>query len=161
MLQRACLTVLFAAGMAIAAISAAQQTSGDYATDLGQVYGGYQQILALKDACDTAVPGTRAANGRAFSAWQTRHQELLAELKHRVTAMIQLASSDERDYARNLGKYEGAILRTREEHKASYLGLAADVLHVQCQRLPELLTSPEGDLSVVFASELKTIRKHK
>jgi hypothetical protein len=139
----------------------AAESSGDYATDLGQVYGGYQQILALKDACDAAATATRAANDRAVSAWQTRHEALLAELKRRVTAMIRLASSDEQDYARNLGKYEGAILRAREEHKASFLGLGADGLRLQCQGMPKLLTGPDGDLSAVFARELKTIRKHK
>jgi hypothetical protein len=148
-------------GMLVPAQAVAQQASGDYATDLGVVYAGYQRIIALKEACDEAVPDTRPANERAFAAWQKRHAELLAELKRRVTAMIRRASSDEQEYSRKLGKYEGAILFSREEQKISFLTAGSDVLRAQCQRAPELLKGPEGDLAVVFASELETIRKRK
>jgi len=155
------LTALLVAGMTVAAQVAAQQASGDYATDLGYVYGGYQRIIALKEACDEAVPATRAANERAFSEWQTRHGELLADLKRRVTAMIRRASSDEKDYARNLGKYEGAILLNREEQKMAFLLGGSEALGTHCRGVPELLKGPEGALSTVFADELETIRKHK
>lgn len=148
-------------GMMFAGQVAAQQASGDYATDLGVVYAGYQRILALKEACDEAVPETRAANERAFAAWQKRHQELLAELKRRVTAMIRRASRDEQQFSRNLGKYEGAILLSREEQKVSFLTAGSKMLRAQCQRAPELLNGPEGDLAVVFSGELETIRKRK
>ncbi|HXV11773.1 MAG TPA: hypothetical protein VD839_13315 [Burkholderiales bacterium] len=148
-------------GMLVTAQVVAQQASGDYATDLGVVYAGYQRIIALKEACDEAVPETRPANDRAFAAWQKRHAELLAELKRRVTAMIRRASRDEQEYTRNLGKYEGAILFSREEQKISFLTAGSDALRAQCQRAPELLKGPEGDLAVVFASELETIRKRK
>ena len=139
----------------------AQQASGDYATDLGVVYAGYQRIIALKEACDEAVPETRAANQRAFAAWQSRHQDLLSELKRRVTAMIRRISGDDQEYSRNLGKYEGAILLSREEQKISFLSAGADTLRAQCKRAPELMKGPEGDLAAVFAGELETIRKRK
>lgn len=157
----ACLSVSFIAAMTITARAAAQQTSGDYATDLGSVYAGYQEIIALKEACDEAVPGTRAANERAFSEWEARHKALAAELKRRVSDMVRSASSDQRDYARNLGKYEGAILRSREENRMSFLALGAQKLRADCERMPALLRSPEADLNVTFAAELATIRKHK
>ena len=160
-LQKTCFCAVFTAGVMVAAGGAAQQASGDYATDLGVVYAGYQRIIALKEACDEAVPETRAANERAFSEWQARHAKLLAELKRRVTAMIRRASTDERDYARNLGKYEGAILLSREEQKMTFLDAGADALKAQCRRAPELLRSQEGDLAAVFSSELETIRRRK
>ncbi len=160
-LEIAGFTAALVGGMMLAAQVAAQQASGDYATDLGVVYAGYQRIIALKEACDEAVPDTRAANERAFAAWQRRHQELLAELKRRVTAMIRRASRDEREYSRNLGKYEGAILLSREEQKVSFFTAGSDTLRAQCQRAPELLKGPEGDLAAVFAGELETIRKRK
>lgn len=148
-------------GMLIAATVVAQQASGDYATDLGVVYAGYQRIIALKEACEEAVPETRATNEKAFAAWQKRHEALLDDLKRRVTAMIRRASRDEQEFSRNLGKYEGAILLSREEQKISFLTAGSDTLRAQCRRAPELLKGPEGDLAVVFASELETIRKRK
>lgn len=155
----------FAAVLALDIVTAgrvaAQQASGDYATDLGVVYAGYQRIIALKEACDEAYPGTRGANARAFSEWQARHAKLLGELKQRVTTMIRRASNGEQDFARNLGKYEGAILLSREEQKFAFLTEGAETLKARCRQAPELLTGPEGDLTLVFARELETIRKRK
>lgn len=156
-----CLAASLVAGMTMAAQVATQRASGDYATDLGYVYAGYQRIIALKEACDEAVPDTRAANERAFSEWRTRHSELLAELKRRVTAMVRRASGDEKDYARNLGKYEGAILLSREEQKMVFLSAGSEALRTQCRGVPQLLRGPEGDLGAVFANELETIRQRK
>ena len=149
------------AGTLIATTVVAQQASGDYATDLGVVYAGYQRIIALKEACEEAVPDTRTANEKAFAAWQKRHEALLDDLKRRVTAMIRRASRNEQEFSRNLGKYEGAILLSREEQKISFLTAGSDTLRAQCRRAPELLQGPEGDLAVVLAGELETIRKHK
>jgi hypothetical protein len=135
--------------------------TGDYATDLGVVYGGYQRMLGMKEACDTAVPATRPANEKAFSAWQAQHGALIRELQRRVTAMIRLASQDEKEYARNLGKYEGAILQDRREYKEVLMGLGIDELRVQCQRMPEMLEGAAADLGKVYEAELAVIRKRK
>lgn len=154
-------SVFVVLGIAMVARVAAQQASGDYATDLGVVYAGYQRIIALKEACDEAYPGTRKANAQAYSEWQARHARLLEELRRRVTAMIRRASSGEQDYARNLGKYEGAILLSREEQKFGFLSEGAETLKARCRQAPELLRGPEGDLARVFSRELETIRKRK
>jgi len=148
--------------MAIAGGSAiAAESSGNYATDLARVFGGYQRILALKEACDTAVPVARASNNKAFSAWEAQHRTLLQDLRQRVDAMIRGASKDREDYVRNLGKYEGEILLQRKEYRDTLLALGADDLRGQCQRVPETLKGHEADLAAVYASELQTIRKRK
>jgi hypothetical protein len=154
--------IFFLAGLAVAprAVFAAEaEATSDYSTDLGRVYGGYHRIVAEKEACDAAVPASRAANGAAFAAWQKSHQSLVQELRQRVTAMIRLASTDERDYARNLGKYEGAILQEREDYRSQLLKLPAEELRGQCQRMAAVLKGPESDLAKVYANELAAIRK--
>jgi hypothetical protein len=147
---------VFAHGAALAA-----ESSGDYAQDLGRVYGAYQRLLAMKEACDSAVPATRAANGKAFAAWQAQYRPLVQELQRRVTAMIRLASKDEQDYTRNVGKYEGAILEERLEYKELLIGLGAEELGQQCRRWPTYLKSSEADFGKTYAAELTTIRKRK
>jgi len=154
-------TGLAAAALAVGCATAAAEATGNYATDLATVYGGYQRLLALKEACDKAQPASRAANDRAFAAWETQNQALVQELQRRVTAMIRLASQDEKDYARNLGKYEGAILQERQEYRDTLLGLGAEDLRAQCQRMPETLRGPAGDLGRTYAAELAVIRKRK
>ena len=132
-----------------------------YAADLGRVYGGYQRMLAMKEACDTAIPAARAANDKAFAAWQAQHRTLVQDLQRRVTAMILAASTDKDDYVRNIGKYEGEILLERKEYRDTLLGLGTDELRDQCQRMPETLKGSGADLAQVYAAELATIRKRK
>src|SRR5262245_2896720 len=96
---RASLVAVIAAGYCAAA---AAEATGNYATERAAVYGGYQRLLAMKETCDKALPATRAANDRAFAAWEAQNQALVQELQRRVTTMIRAASQDEKDYARNL-----------------------------------------------------------
>lgn len=153
--------LLFASLVLAPLAGAASESSGDYATDLATVYGGYQRMVAMKEACDKVVPATRAVNDKAFAAWTAQHRALVQELQRRVTAMIRLASTDEKDYARNLGKYEGAILQERQDYRETLLGLGADELREQCQRMPESLKGENADLAKVYATELAVIRKRK
>jgi len=152
---------LLIAIFALVSQTAAAEASGDYATDLATVYGGYQRMLGMKEACDVAAPAVRPANEKAFAAWQARHRALIQELQRRVTVMIRLASDDEKEYARNLGKYEGAILQERQEYRETLLGLGAEEMREQCQRMPQMLRAPGADLGKVYAAELETIRKRK
>jgi hypothetical protein len=152
---------LLLAWLALSSSAMAADSSADYATDLAIVYGGYQQILAMKDACDKAVPGSRAANDKAFTAWAAQHRVLLQELQRRVTAMIRLASTDEKDYTRNLGKYEGEMLQMREEHRDALLKRDTKDLRSQCRNMPGVLKGPEADLAKVYAVELEAIRQRK
>jgi len=148
--------------MALASAGAAEaQVPDSYAADLGRVYGGYQRMLAMKEACDSAVPAARAANDKAFAAWQAQHRMLIQDLQRRVTAMILAASTDKDDYVRNIGQYEGAILLERKEYRDTLLGLGTEELREQCQRMPEMLKSPSADLAQVYAAELATLRKRK
>jgi hypothetical protein len=139
----------------------AAEADDDYASDLSRVYWGYYQVLAQKEACDTSVPATRAANDKALAAWQAQHRALVQELQRRVTAMIRAASRDEKDYARNLGKYEGAILQERREYRDSLLKLGPEELRAQCQSMAEVLKGPDADLAKIYAAELEAVRKRK
>jgi len=156
-LTLAAVTVALASG----GTAAAAEAPGNYATDLARVYGGYQRILALKEACDTAVPAARAANNRAYAAWEAQHRALLQNLRQRVEAMILGASKDKEEYARNLGKYEGEILLQRKEYRDMLLALGAEELRGQCQRVPETLQGADANLGRVYAAELETIRRRK
>ncbi|MGH8702131.1 MAG: hypothetical protein ACREVR_13310 [Burkholderiales bacterium] len=150
-----------AAALALAATAAAAQVPDSYAADLGRLYGGYQRMLAMKEACDAAVPAARAANDKAFATWQAQHRSLIQDLQRRVKAMILAASTDKDDYVRNVGKYEGEILLDRKEYRDTLLGLGTEELRDQCQRMPEALKGSGADLAQVYAAELATIRKRK
>lgn len=154
--------ISFTATVALAyGVASAAETTGDYATDLGRVYGGYQRIVAMKEACDTAIPAARAVSDKAFAAWEAQHRALIQDLQRRVSAMVRAASKDREDYVRNIGKYEGAILLERKEYRDTLIGLGTDELREQCQRMPEMLKGPGADLAKIYSAELETIRKRK
>lgn len=142
------------------AAPAAAQSSGNYSEDLARVYAGHQRILALRDACDEAVPAQRDSHHKAYDGWRKRHHAMLQDLDRRLTLMIRQASRDQQEYSRNLGKYEGAILQQREDYKKDLLSDRAE-LGQQCSQLPAYLQSPEADFSKKYAEELQTIGKRK
>jgi hypothetical protein len=131
----------------------------DYPSNLREVYGAYQAVLARRDTCATAFPQSRATSDKAFGAWHAKHRKLIDELEQRVAMMIRAASKDEKDYARNVGKYEGAILRQREEVKKELLQQLPGDLEAMCKAMPDFLRSADSDLEQAFAEELAIVRK--
>ncbi|MEN3352615.1 MAG: hypothetical protein V7640_773 [Betaproteobacteria bacterium] len=73
--------------------------------------------------------------------------------------MIRGASRDEKDYAKNIGKYEGAILRQREEVKQTLLQQPRTELELECKALPEFLQGADSDLEKEFSEQLAILRK--
>ena len=86
--------------------------------------------------------------------------ELIDELDQRLAMMIRGASKDQQTVnARNVGKYEGAILQQREEVKRELLQQLPSDLEAMCKALPAFLRSTESDLEKLYPEELAIIRK--
>ncbi|HEX2830376.1 MAG TPA: hypothetical protein VHP37_28825 [Burkholderiales bacterium] len=148
----------FVASFLCTAAASAAVTASEYRTSLLEVYGRYQAVFALRDACSTAFPAMKAANEKAFTGWQSRHRRLHDELDQRFALMIRAYSKDDKDYARNFGKYNGAVLRQRDEVKQSLLADRGD-LEVRCKGLPEFLAGRDSDLETEFANEWLVLRQ--
>ena len=146
---------------ALACAHAVAEATGNYATDLSRVYEAPQLVRAIKEACETAHVASRAANQAAYNGWRKRHQALLHELEMRFTAMVRAASTDEQDYAKNLGKYAGAVIDLRREVSDQFLAQPAPEVERRCREFPQYLKGEEGDLPKRYADELKSIRKRK
>jgi hypothetical protein len=131
----------------------------DYPTSLRQLYGAYQGVLARRDACAAAHAGERRVYDRAFESWQARHRSLIQELEHRFALLIRGASKDEKDYVRNLGKYEGLVLRQREEVKHELLKRPPSELAAMCKALPAFLAGPDSDIASAYPEELALVRR--
>ena len=72
--------------------------------------------------------------------------------------MIRGASKDDKEYARNIGKIEGRLLKQRQDTKQALLTQPRLELNELCKSLPELLLGKESDLEIMYAKELKSIR---
>ena len=154
-----CSVVVVAALAGIGPANASEDSRAAYSASLTEVYGAYQSILARREACGSAFPQSRSATDKAYVGWQSRHKKVLAELDQRVNMMIRGASRDEKEYAKNIGKYEGAILRQREEVKQTLLQQPRPELELECKAMPEFLQGADSDLEKEFAEQLVVLRK--
>ncbi len=146
-----------AAGLPAAAAGAA----GDYGANLSTVYFAHQRLLALREACDEALPAQAQANAQAYVSWQARHKALLNELDARLTLMIRGAAKDEKEYMRSVGKYEGSILEYRREQREQILAQPRDGIEQGCGDYRNYLTGSGSDFHREYADELRELRKRK
>lgn len=139
----------------------AAQNPGEYGASLSRIYFAHQRLLAVRDACDQAYPAQVKANAQAYVSWQKRHKALLSELDARVTLMIRGASKDERDYMRNIGKYEGSILDYRNSERDELLAQPRDGMEQGCADFRNYLTGTGSDFQKEYAEELRVVRQRK
>jgi hypothetical protein len=145
---------------ALAAATAANaQDAPAYSNSLALVYGAHQRVLTLKDACASALPKRKPDIDKAYDAWKARNQKVLGELDDHVAAMIRRQSKDAKEYAINVGKYEGGRLQEREEGKQAFLSLPRSEVEQLCTEFPKTLSGGDTDLERAYADELRTIRK--
>ncbi len=144
---------------AIAGMSslACAQAPGNYAADLGTLYGERYSVQVQKDVCISVQPKTRAALQKAYDAWLVRHEDLIEDLDNRFQAMVKRASRDQKEYSRLFGKYQGAAMSQRQEQKDALLALPGDELLRQCKELPDYLSSPKSNIPVKYPDEFKTV----
>lgn len=139
----------------------AAEGGGAYGESLSRVYFAHQRLLAVREACDQAIPEQAAASAKAYAAWQSRHKALLGELEARFSLMIRGASKDEREYMRNVGKYEGAIVEYRNSQRDELLAQPRDGMDQGCADYRNYLTGSGSDFSKEYADELRVLRKRK
>lgn len=152
---------LLCAGLMAGLPAAAAEKAGDYGANLSKIYFAHQRLLALREACDQALPGQAKAGEKAYVAWQARHQALLNELDARLTLMIRGASKDEKEYMRNVGKYEGSILEYRTENREQILAQPREGIEQVCGDFRNYLTGSGSDFRKEYAEELRELRKRK
>lgn len=153
--------VLLCAALMVGLPAAAAEKTGDYGTNLSTIYFAHQRLLALREACDQVLPAQVKLNEKAYAAWQARHKALLSELDARLTLMIRGASKDEREYMRNIGKYEGSILEYRSENREQILAQPRDGIEQVCADFRNYLNGSGSDFHKDYADELREIRKRR
>ena len=153
--------VLLCAVLVAGLPAAAAEKAGDYGANLREIYFAHQRLLALREACDQALPALAKASEKAYATWQARHKALLSELDARLTLMIRRDSKDEKEYMRNVGKYEGAILEYRNDKRDELLAQPRDGMGLFCSDFRNYLTGSGSDFNKEYAAELRELRKRK
>lgn len=147
------------------ALPATAQDTGDagspYGASLSRVYLAHQRLLAVRDACAQAFPAQARAGEKAYASWLMRHKGLLNELDNRVTLMIRGSSKDEKDYMRNVGKYEGSVLEYRNGERDDLLAQPREGMEQGCTDFRNYLTGSGSDFNREYAEELRVLRQRK
>ena len=160
--MRTTLSIVVAALLVVASGSrAADQETENYVASLSRVYDHTLWIRAVKEGCDSEDKKTAGANSVAYNSWRRRNSALLDELERRFLVLVHGASTDQKDYTKNVGKYMGEVVQHREDIKRNFLGGPAEDVQRQCKGFAEALRGDEGNLEKRYAEELKTIRKRK
>ncbi len=152
---------LLCASLAAGLPVAAAENPGDYGANLREIYFAHQRLLALREACDEALQAQAQAQAKAYASWQARHKALLNELDERLTLMIRGESKDEKEYMRNVGKYEGSIVEYRNDRRDELLAQPRDGMAQFCGDYRNYLTGSGSDFHREYAEELREIRKRK
>ncbi|MGE5526166.1 MAG: hypothetical protein ACM3SS_20815 [Rhodospirillaceae bacterium] len=161
MIRRFFSALLACACTALPVTASSADAAPSYGQELAQVYGTYQAVVARREACNEALPGMKANTEKSYTAWRNRNAKTVAELDERLGRMIRGASKDDKEYARNIGKYEGAMLQQRNDVKRALLAQPREELDALCKTLPDFLSSKESDLESLYAEELKSIRSRR
>ena len=141
---------------------AGAQAAGDYPANLATLYNERPRLVAFKDACSRVLPQVRRDTQKAYEEWVDRHEDVLENLEARFLLMIKKASRDEKEYARNYGKYQGAVMQERQAQKEAFLKLPKDELIKECKEFPAYLRSPKSDMYNVYPDEFNAIyRRNK
>lgn len=132
-----------------------------YGASLSRIYLAHQKVLAVRDACAQAFPAQEKAGEKAYATWQSRHRALLNEIDTRVVMMIRGSSRDEKDYMRNIGKYEGSILEYRNGERDDLLAQPRDGMEQGCADFRNYLIGSGSDFNREYADELRVLRQRK
>jgi len=128
-----------------------------YSNDLATLYHEHQRVLAMRDACTTAQPLSKADVDGAYDDWRTRHARLLDDLENRFAAVIKRASKDQSDYSRNYAKYQLEVLQMRDDNKRALLTQSKDKIAEQCKEFPGYLRHPRSDIQAIYPEEYKHV----
>lgn len=134
---------------------------GGYGNALSTIYLAHQRVLGIREACDRIQPAQAKATEKAFLSWQGRHKLLLSELDLRLTQMIRGSSKDEKDYLRNIGKYEGSILDYRMSVRDDLLAEPREGAVKVCADFRNYLAGPASDFQKEYAEELHQLRQRR
>lgn len=158
--------VLLASGLSVAAAQNPDEakgkgSGGQYGAALSRVYFAHQRLLAVRDACAQAFPAQAKAGEKAYAGWRARHQKLIDELDARVTMMIRGSSKDEKEYMRNVGKYEGSILEYRNAERDELLAQPREGMEEGCADFRNYLNGSGSDFQKEYSEELRVLRQRK
>ncbi len=135
-------------------------SSGDYAMDLGQVYGAIRSAKFMGEICSESFPDQRQSNAAAFAQWRKRYLPFMQEMEKHFSAMAWRESGgDPQKHVQFLADAESSFNGYRMALKSQMTSDGPDAFAGQCELYPTYLASDRMDLEHYYAEQVAVIRK--
>lgn len=137
-------------------------SSGDYATDLGSIYGVIKTYGYTKDICIEQFPDMRKQIDDAYNKWRKKYRPFTQEIKYRLDTMMLNDSNQNHTSVTTAQEYMNDIYEElRRKVKSMYAKDGLKNFRNLCERYPKRLDGEQGDLEKYYPEHMETIRKVK
>lgn len=134
-------------------------SSGDYAMDLGQVYGAIRSTRFIGEICSESFADQIQTNAAAFAAWRKRYLPFMQEMEKHFSQMAwREAGGDPQKLMKFLAAADASFDGIRAGLKAQMTADGTDSLAIQCELFPSHLASARMDLEHYYAEQVAVIR---
>jgi hypothetical protein len=154
---------VFVAAIGMAQTVGAQQlgnSSGNFETDLGEIYGAAQAVRITKDICAQEFPNQRPGLEASYVQWRAKYLSFLQEVEHvYIRTNISLSGGDptqllnlDKMMAKGLGEFKVSQRRDMAEG-------GRKLFEARCLRYDTLSKSQNWNLESSMAEQVATMRR--
>jgi hypothetical protein len=137
-------------------------STGDYASDLGTLYGVTKMWGYTRDICVEQFPDMQKRIGDAYDNWREKYKPFLQEIALRFDLLIiEDAKGSKTSLARNLEYYQGEIAALKSTLKNMYSKDGPERFREFCEKYPSKINSAMGNIEEHYPEHVETIRKVK
>jgi hypothetical protein len=160
-MQKLVAILLIAAfGSAVAQDHVSTNSSGNYAMDLGQVYGAIRSAQFMGEICTESFPDQVQSNASAFKQWRANYLPFMQEIERHFSTMAWRESGgDPQKHVKVLVDAEKALDRYRLALKSQMTADGQESFLGQCKLYPTYLASDRMNLEHYYAEQVAVVRK--
>lgn len=138
----------------------ATDSTGDYAMDLGQVYGAIQSVKQMKDICSDSFPALTKENEAAYQGWRKHYLSFLQEVdKHWTAFAWREANGNPQKYTEFLNKMTNYSEQYKQGLRKQLSADGTDAFAKQCGVYAKYLTTDRTNLEYFYAEQVATMRR--
>jgi hypothetical protein len=136
-------------------------STGDYATDLGIVYGVMRTTGFTRDICIETYPEMQQAISEAYNVWRERYKPFLQEIAMRMNLLLlEDAKQSGISLAQEMTNYANEMAELKPALRAMYSKDGPASFRAFCERYPNtFLGEGVGNIEKRYPEHVATIRK--
>ncbi len=135
-------------------------SSGNYAMDLGQVYGAIRSVKSMGEICTESFPDQEQTNTAAYKQWRAAYLPFIQEMEHHFSTMVWKESGGTpKKHVQLLIEADKSFEQYRAVLKSQMSADGNEAFHNLCNAYPVYLASKRMDLEHYYAEQVAVVRK--